>query len=183
MLAAALAQQAIPVKQEILALYDGAQEGDADFTRIHRLAEMPLNHLGFILRFHDIRAKLPEPVEIERYRGVLTWFVGSVSDSNVYLAWANQVSQMNVRYVILGDVGIAINPTNILAVNQFVGFGRSPTFRRICRTDARDPRGAEERGFHRVRMLRLDLCSARLPRHQCKWGRHADRSDARNATP
>jgi hypothetical protein len=118
--AAALAQQAIPVKREILALYDGAQEGDADFTRIHRLAEMPLNHLGFILRFHDIRAKLPEPVEIERYRGVLTWFVGSVSDSNVYLAWANQVSQMNVRYVILGDVGIAINPTNILAVNQLL---------------------------------------------------------------
>jgi len=57
--AAALAQQAIPVKREILALYDGAQEGDADFTRIHRLAEMPLNHLCFILRFHDIRSKLP----------------------------------------------------------------------------------------------------------------------------
>ena len=59
--AAALAQEPIPVKREILALYDGAQEGDADFTRIHRFAEMPLNHLGFILRFHDIRAKLPEP--------------------------------------------------------------------------------------------------------------------------
>ena len=107
-------------KREILALYDGAQEGEADFTRIYRFAEMPLNHLGFILRFHDIRTKLPAPAEIERYRGVLTWFAGSVSDGSAYLAWANRVSRMNVRYVILGDVGVAINPANILAVNQLL---------------------------------------------------------------
>ena len=88
-LAAAPAQDPIPVKREILALYDGAQEGEADYTRIHRFAEMPLNHLGFILRFHDIRKKLPGPAEIERYRGVLTWFAGSVPDSNAYLAWAS----------------------------------------------------------------------------------------------
>jgi hypothetical protein len=119
-LAEALAQEPFPVKREILALYDGAQEGEADFTRIHRFAEMPLNHLGFILRFHDIRTKLPEPADIERYRGVLTWFAGSVSDSNAYLAWANRVSRMNVRYVILGDVGIAINSANILAVNKLL---------------------------------------------------------------
>ena len=117
---ATFAQEPIPVKREILALYDGAQEGDADFTRIHRFAEMPLNHLGFILRFQDIRTKLPEPADIERYRGVLTWFAGSVSDSNAYLAWATRVSRMNVRYAILGDVGITINSTNILAVNRLL---------------------------------------------------------------
>jgi hypothetical protein len=78
--AAALAQEPIPVKREILGLYDGAQEGDANFTRIHRFAEITLNYLGFILRFHDIRTKLPEPAEIERYRGVFTWFAGSVSN-------------------------------------------------------------------------------------------------------
>jgi hypothetical protein len=119
-IAAALAQEPIPVRREIIALYDGAQEGDADFTRIHRFAEMPLNHLGFILRFHDIRTKLPEPAEMERYRGVLTWFVGSVADSNAYLAWASQVSRMNVRYVILGDIGVATNSTNIPAVNRLL---------------------------------------------------------------
>ena len=97
-----LAQEAGLVKREILALYDSAQESDVDLTRIHRFAEMPLNHLGFILRFHDIRGKLPEAAEVERYRGVLTWFVGPVSDSNSYLAWAGQVSRMDVRYVILG---------------------------------------------------------------------------------
>ena len=39
--AAALAQGLVPVKREIIALYDGAQEGDAELTRIHRFAEMP----------------------------------------------------------------------------------------------------------------------------------------------
>jgi hypothetical protein len=119
-IATALAQEPIPVKREILALYDGAQEGDADLTRIHRFAEMPLNYLGFILRLHDIRTKLPDPAEMERYRGVLTWFVGSVADSNAYLAWASQVSRMDVRYVILGDIGIVIHSANILAVNRLL---------------------------------------------------------------
>jgi hypothetical protein len=118
--AGALAQEPIPVKREIIALYDGAQEGDADLTRIHRFAEMPLNHLGFILRFHDVRTKLPEPAEMERYRGVLTWFAGSVANGNAYLAWASQVSRMNVRYVILGDIGVATNSANILAVNRWL---------------------------------------------------------------
>ena len=118
--AAALAQEPIPVKREIIALYDGAQEGDADLTRIHRFAEMPLNYLGFILRFHDIRAKLPEPAEMERYRGVRTWFAGSLADSNAYLAWASRVSRMDLRYVILGDIGVATNSANILAVNRLL---------------------------------------------------------------
>jgi hypothetical protein len=119
-ISAGLAQEPIAVKREILALYDGAQESDADSTRIHRFAEMPLNHLGFILRFQDIRAKLPEPAEIERYRGVLTWFAGSVSHSDAYLAWVRRVSRTNVRFVILGDVGIAINSSNLPTVNQLM---------------------------------------------------------------
>ncbi len=116
----AAAQEETPVKREILALYDGAQEGDADSTRIHRFAELPLNHLGLALRFHDIRAKLPDPSDIERYRGVLTWFAGPVAHGEAYLAWASRVSQLNVRYVILGDVGVPINVYDLLVVNRLL---------------------------------------------------------------
>ena len=118
--APATAQEETPVKREILALYDGAQEGDANSTRIHRFAELPLNHLGLVLRFHDVREKLPEPAEIARYRGVLTWFAGPVPHSETYLAWASRVSQLNVRYVILGDVGVPINAYDILVVNRLL---------------------------------------------------------------
>jgi hypothetical protein len=116
-----VAEQAIPIKRNILALYDGAQEGDdAGLTRIHRLAEMPLNHLGFTLQFHDIRSQLPAAAEMQRYRGVLTWFAAPIADADRYLAWISQVVRMDVRYVILGDVGVSLHPGNLLAVNRLL---------------------------------------------------------------
>lgn len=117
-IAAAFAQQSDVVKREILALYDGAQEGDPGLTRIHRIAELPLNHLGFILRYHDVRTKLPDPAEMQRYRGVLTWFAGTVGASDRYLAWASQIAGMNLRYVMLGDLGIVASSANMPAVNR-----------------------------------------------------------------
>ena len=113
--------QPVPVKREILALYDGGQEGSADGTRIHRFAELPLNHLGFIVRFLDIRDRLPDPAAMARYRGVLTWFVGPVPDTSAYLAWAGQVSQMPVRFAILGDVGVDPTPANLFLINRLLG--------------------------------------------------------------
>ncbi|MBR1123215.1 hypothetical protein JQ628_16940 [Bradyrhizobium lablabi] len=117
---AAAAQEPVPVKREILALYDGAQEGGAEHSRIHRFAELPLNHLGFIVRFRDIGRGLPSPAEMERYRGVITWFAGPVADSDAYLAWANQVAGRSLRYVVLGDIGVVPGSANLLAVNRLL---------------------------------------------------------------
>jgi hypothetical protein len=114
------AAEPVAVKREILALYDGAQEGSTENTRIHRFAELPLNHLGFILRFHDVRQELPGPAEMQRYRGVLTWFAGAVPDADSYLAWAVQVSRSNARYVVLGDIGVPITPLNAPIANRWL---------------------------------------------------------------
>ncbi|MBR0842130.1 hypothetical protein JQ607_18175 [Bradyrhizobium liaoningense] len=117
---AAATQEPVPVKREILALYDGAQEGSAELSRIHRFAELPLNHLGFIVRFRDIGSGLPSPAEMDRYRGVLTWFAGPLANGDAYLAWANQVSRRNVRYAILGDIGVVPDSANLLAMNRLL---------------------------------------------------------------
>jgi hypothetical protein len=119
--ATASAFENAPVRREILALYDGAREGSADASRIHRFAELPLNHLGFILRFHDMREPLPAPEDMARYQGVLTWFAGPVPDGNQYLAWAAQVSRTDLHYVVLGDVGVDISPGNLVLVNRLMG--------------------------------------------------------------
>lgn len=89
-------------------------------SRIHRFAELPLNYLGFIVRFRDIGTGLPSPAEMERYRGVITWFAGPVANGDAYLAWANQVSRQNLRYVILGDIGVTPDSANLLAVNRLL---------------------------------------------------------------
>lgn len=116
----AAAEEAIPVKREILALYDGAQEGFVRATRIHRFAEMPLNHLGFVLRFQDVRAALPDPGDTRRYQGVLTWFAGPVADSGRYLDWASRVVGLDVNLVILGDVGVPVGPGTLGPVNRLL---------------------------------------------------------------
>jgi hypothetical protein len=106
------------VKREILALYDGRQEGGIDATRIHRFAELPLNHLGYILRYRDVRDGLPEPREMARMAGVLTWFVGPVPDEDGYLAWVSLTAQEGVRFIVLGDVGAIVTARNRRLANR-----------------------------------------------------------------
>jgi hypothetical protein len=123
------------IKREILALYDGAREGGADGTRIHRFAELPLNHLGFVVRFHDVREPLPEPAQLQRYRGVLTWFVGPVTNAMDYLLWARRVAQLNVSFVVLGDIGADVTAQTNHLVNQLMGtFGLRHTGDSIATT-------------------------------------------------
>ena len=107
-----------PVKREILALYDGAQEGSADATRIHRFAELPLNHLGYILRYRDVRSGLPEPREVAHFAGVLTWFVGPLTDGDAYLAWAERATREGPRLVVLGDLGAVVTARKLQLANQ-----------------------------------------------------------------
>ena len=107
-----------PVKREILALYDGAQEGSADATRIHRFAELPLNYLGYILRYRDVRAGLPEPGEVAHFAGVLTWFVGPLTDGDAYLSWAERTARESPRLVVLGDLGAVVTARNLQLANR-----------------------------------------------------------------
>ncbi len=115
------ARAGVPVKREILALYDGTREGSISSTRIHRFAEMPLNHLGFILRYHDVRTPLPSLTDVERYRGVLSWFAGPIPDGHTYLTWMGQISRIGPRIVVLGDVGVSVTSHNLRLVNYFLG--------------------------------------------------------------
>src|SRR5271166_4683347 len=63
-----------PVRREILAVYDSREEPRPDQTRIHRFAEMPLNHLGFVLSYWDVNAGMPTAERSSKVRGVITWF-------------------------------------------------------------------------------------------------------------
>ena len=62
------------VNRSILALYDGDEEKAFDQTRIHRLLEMPLNHLGYQITYWNIRNGLPPLADVRQYRAVATWF-------------------------------------------------------------------------------------------------------------
>ena len=92
-----------PVKLDIIALYDSRRERLPHLTRIHKFAEMPLNHLGFRITYQDVNAKLPPAQSLGRFRGVLTWFIEPLQRPDVMLDWLEQALGRGLKYVVLGE--------------------------------------------------------------------------------
>ena len=93
-----------PVLREILALYDSRHEKKPDVSRLHRLAEMPLNWLGYKLAFMDVNGALPAGDELQRFRGIVTWFSEPLADPKGYLAWLDAATGAGLRLVCLAEL-------------------------------------------------------------------------------
>jgi polysaccharide biosynthesis protein PelA len=110
--------QAVLVRREILAVYDGKWEPSPSDTVIHRLAEMPLNYLGYILDFYDVRQSLPPPTTLQRYAAVIAWFTHDVERPAEYLEWAAEAAEQGIRFVIIGSLGAPATSTNLQIANR-----------------------------------------------------------------
>lgn len=95
-----------PIARHVLAIYDGAQAGSARDSAVHHLIEMPLNHLGLVVRYHDIRAGVPPQGALDDVRGVVTWLSSDVMrDPRAYLRWLERVGRAGIPAVIIGPLG------------------------------------------------------------------------------
>ncbi len=93
------------VPRTIVALYNSQNSPQIRDTIVHRVAEMPLNHLGLTVEYRDLAAGLPQIAGRNDVRGVLAWLEGEdVVDAAAYYAWADAVLQSGIRYVVMGDV-------------------------------------------------------------------------------
>lgn len=108
------------VNRSILALYDGGEEKTPDQTRLHRLLEMPLNHLGYHLTYWDIRNGLPPLAETRKYRAVATWFGERIPEPIPYLAWARNAAEARVRFIVMDFIGAPVDSQTLPAVNAFL---------------------------------------------------------------
>jgi len=118
-----------PVKREILAIYDSREEARPDQTRIHRFAEMPLNHLGFVLSYWDVNAPLPSAERAANIRGVITWF--RRPPRSEFYAWGIERLANGARMVVLGDNGLPTGNASLADANRMfgeIGFGLSGAF-------------------------------------------------------
>jgi hypothetical protein len=98
----AAAEDAVP--RTIIALYEG---GDVENSYIHSVAEMPLNHLGLTVEYHDIHQPLPDIAKRKDVRGVITWFYGDTDmDPETYLKWMLAALDADKKYVIVGSLGV-----------------------------------------------------------------------------
>jgi len=98
------------VPRTILVVYDGHQYKDVRDTGTHRLFEMPLNHLGLVVRYRDLRSGLPPADQMRDVRGILAWFrAESVERPEEFLAWADGAIDAGKRFVIVGDLSFGKN--------------------------------------------------------------------------
>jgi hypothetical protein len=105
-LLAGAAASAERLPRTVLALYDGAREGAARDTRIHRYAEAPLNHLGYRLRYVDL-SEAPPPEALTGVAAALTWFDAPPPDAAAQARWASALGDREVRLISLGDPGLS----------------------------------------------------------------------------
>ncbi len=120
------------VSRTVLAIYDSKQEGPPHQTRLHKLAEMPLNHLGFMVEYRDVNAALPVGDEMARYRAVITWFVEPLTDPASYIKWLEPVvTAGRQRYIMLGEVAPRETDEVMRSINRILaplGLAHGGTF-------------------------------------------------------
>ncbi len=108
------------VKRRILAVYDSAFETAPDQTLVHAWAEMPLNHMGYIIDYHDAAKSLPDPQSVTQYAAVITWFTYDLTRTADYLIWARRVADRNVPFIVFGQIGAPATPQNLASVNRIL---------------------------------------------------------------
>ncbi len=114
------ASQAEQVKRRVLAIYDSTFEAAPDATLIHAWAEMPLNHLGYIIDYRDAAEALPDPEAAARYSAVLTWFTYDVTKPAEYLGWARHMANKHIPFIVFGQIGVPATPQNLVSANQIL---------------------------------------------------------------
>ena len=93
--------------REIVAVYDANVEGDPRYTLIHQFLEMPLNHLGFKLVYHDINQPLPPLAD--SVRGIVIWFLSDtkIDEPSALFKWLHRALDDKKKLLVMGGLGIS----------------------------------------------------------------------------
>lgn len=97
-----------PVPRHVLMLYDSAkaEHGLLANTSIHQLAALPLEYMGYVPTYWDVRQGLPDFPLNGRYAGIVTWFGGDIHVSG-YAAWLKRQIKAGIPVAILGGFGFS----------------------------------------------------------------------------
>jgi len=109
----------------ILVIYQSKKDEDIFWTEAHKMAQMPLNHLGYNMRFHRLENGLPDLSQMPNVHGILTWFAESrMENPAAYIKWATKaITKHHKKFVVIGNSGFEENlqgkSTPIEMKNQF----------------------------------------------------------------
>lgn len=107
----------VPIDRTVLALYDSLHEQTPAHTMLHLNAEMPLNHLGYIVRYHDLRQGLPEPAALDGVVAIATMLTYNFEDPATYFRWLERAAARVRRIIVMGEFGGALTPAARRSLN------------------------------------------------------------------
>ncbi|CAM4047611.1 endo alpha-1,4 polygalactosaminidase [Comamonas aquatilis] len=114
--------------RHVLILYNSSDYPTLNETAAHRFAEMPLNYMGYIADYADVRKALPQNITRDRYAGIITWFGGSIPDQRVkdVRQWLANQSQQKMPILVLNTPGFAVDRTLPFGVRSSEGAATQP---------------------------------------------------------
>ena len=97
------------VPRVVIVMYNASLVRDVIFLDTHQLAEMPLNHLGIVLRYHKINKGYPDISNDPEVLGILSWFTNdqSVTNPHEYIEWAEKSVKAGKKFVMMGSLGFS----------------------------------------------------------------------------
>jgi hypothetical protein len=102
----ATASETSPVRRHVVALVEGKRANPDTVNIAHELLEMPLNHLGMVVRYHYVGAGPPSEELLEGARAVLTYFNADTEAGDWLWPWLERaVEDHDLRIVHFGEFG------------------------------------------------------------------------------
>ena len=144
--------------RKILMLYDGRDGVDVKFDEIHRYAALPINYLGYVPEYHDVRQPLPEAPLAGRYAGIVTWInAGTLPNSEQLAAWMKRQRAEGMRIAVLSSFGFPMTAGRAAELGLRFSDGEAKGDVRLERSNA--PAGFERKplpdrqSFHRLEVV------------------------------
>jgi len=137
------------VPRKVLFLYDSL-EGELSDSYIHRFMAMPLEYLGYVPEYLDVRKGLPDYPLKGRIAGIVSWFSGHSTERDATLLdWLQEQRRQNIKIAFIGlfpftteneltrDLDISLQPGVLQTPikteikSEYIGFEVSPPSRRL----------------------------------------------------
>lgn len=125
--------------RKVLMLYDGeGNEFNLMDDRVHRLATMPLNYLGYAVEYADISGPLPAYPLTGRYAGIVTWFASEQAGRKPGLReWLARQREQGMRMAVFGSFAFPLTDPLAKSFGLTASTARRPA--QTLKVERRDP--------------------------------------------
>jgi len=94
------------VPRRILVLYDSA-ESELPYSEAHRYLALPLQYMGYVADYANVREQLPAVTLTGKYAGIVSWFSDeSMNSPGRFVQWLSRQLEDGVPLAILGSMGM-----------------------------------------------------------------------------